>query len=98
MNNTFFFVTVNYVNIDRSKDYEEITRPMFYKEDLGFILKVTISEEDTKDFINKYIHTENVGYYITVESLKELGVDTEQLAAYANSVIKPDRYWVRIFK
>lgn len=97
LNNTFFFVTANYVRVDRDKADKKKNYAASHKEDVGFILKVTTCEEDTKEFFDNYIHVERSGYYITVDSLKELGVDTEQLATYTNSAITPDRYWVRIF-
>lgn len=95
--NTHFFVTANYVRMDRDEADKEKIYSDSYKVPVGFIVKTTVSQEDTKEFMDKYIHVTNGGYYITVESLKELGIDTEQLATYTNSVITPDRYWVSIF-
>lgn len=97
MKNTHFFVTANYVRMDRDEADKEKSYSNSYKVPVGFIVKTTVSEEDTKEFMNKYIHITNDGYYITVDSLKELGIDTEQLATYYNSNLKPDKYWVEIF-
>lgn len=97
MKNTHFFVTANYVRMDRDEADKEKSYSNSYKVPVGFIVKTTVSEEDTKEFMDKYIHVTNNGYYITVDSLKELGIDTEQLATYYNSNLKPDSYWVEIF-
>lgn len=96
MMNTHFFVTANYVRMDRDESDKEKIYSDSYKVPVGFIIKTTISEEDRKEFVDKYLHSSRDGYYIKVDSLKELGVDTEQLATYTNSKIKPDSYWVRI--
>ena len=95
--NTHFFVTANYVRMDRDEADKEKIYSDSFKVPVGFVVKTTVSQEDTKEFMDKYIQAEDDGYYITVDSLKELGVDTEQLATYTNSVITPDRYWVNIF-
>ena len=96
MNNTFFFVIANYVRVDRDEADKKAIYSLCNKEAVGFILKVTTSQEDRKEFVDKYLHASRDGYYIKVDSLKELGVDTEQLATYTNSRIKPGSYWVRI--
>ena len=97
MMNTHFFVTANYVRMDRHEADKKKIYSDSYKIPVGFIVKTTASEEDTKNFRDKYIHVTNGGYYITVDSLKELGVDTDQLATYCNSKFNPDRYWIKIF-
>ena len=97
MMNTHFFVTANYVRMDRDEADKEKIYSDSYKVPVGFIVKTTVSQEDTEEFMDKYIQADDGEYYITVDSLKELGIDTEQLATYTNSVITPDRYWVSIF-
>ena len=95
--NTHFFVTANYVRMDRDEADKEKIYSDSFKVPVGFVVKTTVSQEDTKEFMDKYIYADDDEYYITVDSLEELGIDTEQLATYTNSAITSDKYWVNIF-